>query len=308
MRTTASLLVLMLLVWTTGCQPKAQITVRVLDDESQPVTEAKVVVLGFNKEQEGKTDRQGRFTATVRTALAGVDIVVDKKGFYSIRRHIHEFTGGLVDRRWQPWNPEVELRLRKMGKPVPMTVSIVEEQNIPAVNKTVGYDLLLRDWISPYGEGKTSDIIVEVLKPLLKTTNDFTRLRFLFTNIGDGLILERIHMRNDYGLRLPALAPEVGYSNAWEWQACKGLPSPSKNWNVLKNGDEDANFYLRVRTKIGENGKIVSAIYGKIYRGIQFGSATYPEQMPLNFTYYLNPDGTRNTESEAERQRAGNFP
>ena len=29
-------------------------------------------------------------------------------------------------------------------------------------------------------------------------------------------------------------------------------------------------------------------MYGKIYGGIQFGSATYPERMPLQFLYYLN--------------------
>ena len=53
---------------------------------------------------------------------------------------------------------------------------------------------------------------------------------------------------------------------------------------------------------------MIGAMYGKIYRGVSFGLWTYRTNVTVSFHYYLNPDGTRNTESEAERQRAGNFP
>src|SRR6185295_9804002 len=94
-------------VWCAGCQPKARITVVVVDDEGKSVEKADVAVLGFNREKIGHTDRHGKFTATLRNPKGSVDLVVDKKGYYSIHRHIHSFTGGLTNGHWLPWNPEV---------------------------------------------------------------------------------------------------------------------------------------------------------------------------------------------------------
>jgi len=102
------------------------------------------------------------------------------------------------------------------------------------------------------------------------------------------------------------LAPEGGYSNQWEWQACDGEPSEVDGWNVLKNGDEDASFYFRIRSKTNQQGQVVSALYGKVYGGVRFGSATYSDKMPLHFLYYLNPDGTRNTEFDTRSNLCAN--
>jgi hypothetical protein len=66
------------------------------------------------------------------------------------------------------------------------------------------------------------------------------------------------------------------------------------------NSDQDDNFYIRVRTVLNADGKVVSAMYGKIYWGLGFGSATYPGKFPIWFRYYINPDGTRNTEFDVE--------
>src|SRR5262245_61891699 len=105
---------------STGCSPgehKVQLTVCVSDDEGKPVADAVVAVLAFNREREGKTDRNGRFTATLRNGMGGVDIVVQKKGYYSISRYIYDFTGGYTNDQWQPWNPELNLLLAKKRNP-----------------------------------------------------------------------------------------------------------------------------------------------------------------------------------------------
>ena len=260
MRPAAHFVLLGLAICCAGCQPKARITVRVVDDGGQPVTAAKVVVLGFNREQEGKTDRQGRFTATVRTALAGVDIVVDKKGFYSIHRHIHEFTGGLLDRRWQPWNPEVELPLRKMGKSVPMVEKNVEAE-LPTLEQPVGYDLLKSDWVTPYGSGVVPDFVFEA-KRWSNGSNDVNGwLKLTFSNPEDGLVPVRIHWRNEYGLKLPAIAPQNSYQGKWWWGVGQGEAPPAEGWKKELNTDQDENYYFRVRTRVGAySGPIRTAI------------------------------------------------
>jgi hypothetical protein len=285
----------------SGCRPEypkrstAQLTLRLVDDNGQPVPQAKVAVVGFHVAAEGKTDNSGCFLATLRTVSGEVDLEADKEGFYSINRHTYLFVGE-TNGQYYPWNPLVELQLHKISKPVPMFVKKVDQRDIPAVNRAVGYDLLVGDWIEPFGTGKTADFIIEVLKRALIISNDFMRLRLTFSNPKDGLVLKRLYWRDDYDLRLAATAPDSGYLAPWEFQACDGQHIANPGWNVLKNGDQDANFYFRIRTKTNSSGAVESAMYGKMYEAIQFGTATYPERMPIHFLYYLNPDGTRNTE------------
>ena len=291
-------LAILVLGLCAGCGPKvpkAQLTLQAVDDSGQPVSGVKISVVGIPTFKQGTTDEQGRFTATIHSASVAVDLGAEKDGFYSINRQTYLFAG-ITNGQYIPWNPVVQLQLHKVGKPVPMVVKQVDERNIPAINREVGYDLLIGDWVGPYGRGETADFTFQVLKPATTATHGTMLLRLTFSNSTDGLIPVRLFYRDDYGLRLAAMAPERGYSNRWEFQACEGSPSESPSWNVVKNGDQDVNFYFRVRSRTNELGQVISADFGKIYHGIQFGSATYPDRTPLHFLYYLNPDGTRNTE------------
>ena len=51
---------------------------------------------------------------------------------------------------------------------------------------------------------------------------------------------------------------------------------------------------FRVHSVIDKDGKIVSADYGKIYPPIEYGFIA--KHHGIRFTYYFNPDGTRNLE------------
>jgi hypothetical protein len=294
----------------TGCFPgehKAQLTVRVTDDEGKPVADAMVAVLGFNRERKGRTDRDGRFTATLRNGMSGVDIVVDKRGYYSINRHVFDFVGGQTNGCWQPWNPEVNLALRKKGQPVSMVEKQVEEE-LPILEQPVGYDLLRSDWVAPYGRGKVSDFIFEA-KRWSHGSNDVNGwLRLRFSNPKDGLIPVRLHWRNEYGLRLSAMAPDGDYKGKWWWPVGQREKPLDEGWLEEANMDQDANYYFRVRTNGEATGSRTSGLYGKIYRGISIGFWTYRTNVTVKFEYYLNPDGTRNIESEAERRRSGDLP
>lgn len=60
---------------------------------------------------------------------------------------------------------------------------------------------------------------------------------------------------------------------------------------------------LRIRSKLGSDGQIVSAWYGKVY-----GQRADIARLPiLRMDYYINPDGTRNVEYDPERN-LGNAP
>lgn len=288
----------------SGCipsGPKTQMAVRVIDDVGQPVAGAFVIVLGLRQESEGQTGNEGRFIARLRTPKGGVDIVVKKKGYYSISRHIFDFTGE-VDGRWQPWNPELTFMLAKKRNPVVLQQKYVHGVDIPVKSQPVGYDLVVGDWVAPVGKGLVSDFVLLVHATITNGNSTTNRLDLMFSNPSDGLIRTNIHWRNDYTLRLPPLAPETGYINKWELYLNEtkdpgtGIVEAQANWS------QDDNYYFRVRSKLDVNGGIQSAIYGKIYGGILYGPARATDDLPsITFEYYLNPDGTRNLESKGER-------
>jgi hypothetical protein len=298
-------LVGLMIFWGTGCLPgehKAQLTVRVTDDEGKPVADAIVAVLGFNRERKGKTDRDGRFTATLRNGMSGVDIVAEKKGYYSISRYIYEFAGGYTKDQWQPWNPELNLLLARKRNPAVLQQKYVHGVDIPFKDQPAGYDLLIGDWVAPAGKGQVSDFILLAHTTITNGSSTTDRLALTFSNPADGLIRTNIHWRNDYTLRLPPMAPETGYSNKWELYLNESRDPVTRVIYRQTNWSEDDNYYFRVRSKLDSSGRIQSAIYGKIYRGILYGPAREPDDPPsITFHYYLNPDGTRNLESKGER-------
>ena len=277
--------------------PTARVTVRVVDDDGQPVAEAKVAVVGFyNAVGKGKTDGKGCCTVTLRNASGGVDLEVDKEGFYSIYRRSYNFTDH-TNGQWMPWNPTVELQLHKKSKPVPLVVKSVRGLPIPVKGQPVGYDLIGGDWVAPYGKGQTDDFVFFAESTISNKDNFSSHLRLTFSNPGDGLILRRLFWRDDYEMRLAALAPVEGYSNQWDFVLNAKLNPATERREVISTATDDDNYYFRVRTKQDEKGNVVSAIYGKIYYGISFDPGFWHEGRPgISFMYYLNPDGTRNLE------------
>jgi hypothetical protein len=285
--------------------PRAQLTVRVVDDTGRPLEGAFVAVLGARQEREGTTDQQGSFAATLRTVIGKVEIVAKKEGYYSISRHIFDFTGE-VDDRWQPWDSTIELQLRKKGKPVAMLEKDVQALQVPVNDQPVGFDLELADWVPPHGQGKISDFIFLARSAMTNDQKYTSSLLLTFSNPLDGLIIRPIHWRNDYGLTLSAMAPENGYSNRWEFILNVHLHPPPRYRETVSNSSQDDNFYFRVRTKVAADGRIRSATYGKIHGGI-FHRPEYPSgKISVGFYYYLNTNGTRNTESISDRRRDGN--
>jgi hypothetical protein len=278
----------------TPAIPKAEITLQLVDDDGLAVPEAKVSVVGFHVSKEGKTDKAGLFAVTLRNASAEVEFTVDKEGFHSINRHTFVFTGN-ANGKWLPLNALIRLQLHKVGQPVPMVVKQVGEE-LPVLGRPVGYDLLKSDWVKPYGHGENSDFIFEAKRWSHGIDNVNGWLRLTVSNPGEGLVPVRLFWRDDHSLRLAARAPSDGYKPKWWWQVGEGETPPGEGWLPETNMDQDANYYLRVRTHPGTNGEPEGGMYGKIYRGISLGLWTYRTNVTVNFEYYLNPDGTRNTE------------
>ena len=192
-------------------------------------------------------------------------------------------TIGIGGRKWQPWNPTLELRLHKVENPIPLYAKhvgvIAPYVKIPEFEKPVGFDLLKADWVKPYGKGEQSDFVftINVQKGRMTkrgTQSHESSLNLGFSNEGDGI--QSVYALPKPGVRLLREAPEHGYETNLVRRAY------TREEGSHLECREDQNYYFRVRTKKDDKGNIVSALYGKIYDEIGWLGA-------LRLTYYLNP-------------------
>ena len=222
----------------------------------------------------GLTDTNGVIVLTAHSGPA-IWYNADKNGYYSTSGSEFDFTSK-VGNQWQPWNPTLEVRLKKVINPIPMYAKVIHGG--PAVtNQPVGFDLTIGDWVAPNGNGVNTDIIFT--KEFNKKSDldyDYT-LTVSFPNIADGI---QEFSSQDGGLRSPYEAPENGYEREVTRVNISHPPEKVK-WDY----DPNRNYFFRVRTVLDANGNVKSALYGKIYGDF------------MQFTYYINPTpNSRNME------------
>lgn len=253
------------------------------------------------------TDTNGICTLTGNGDGSSVGIAAFKDGYYGSAGYSVQFTNtmGAVQKKWQPWNPVVDIALKRIGAPVPLYAKCVWQEPVPATGKPLGFDLKVGDWVKPHGQGLHTDLSfifsAEVVRtytnwfgtlPRIHETSDCT-LIVSFPEVGDGIIPVFVDSRaGTSALRLPALAPRNGYV-----QNIKKRVVDGKN-GYCSDIRDDANYFFRVRTEKDEEGNIVSALYGKIHGDFRFE----PHVRKLTFVYYLNPEpNDRNVEFDPQR-------
>jgi len=298
---------LLLALATAAIAQEGQVTVRVMNESGAPVTNAVVTSAfataikpgwgwgaGRANEVTGQTDTNGYSTLTGSGNGGSVAIAVKKDGYYGSSGYQVLFTNlvGMADRKWQPWNPLVEVILKRVGDPIAMSAKRVWEAQVPATGNPVGFDVMAGDWVAPHGKGQEADVLFAFSaepervhtnwygsSPRLHRFLDYT-LTISFPNEGDGTSPVPLPpQRGGSALRLPPKAPESGYSAVTPKRVCQQAGKPQHT-----DIREDQNYFFRVRTKRDDKGNIVSALYGKIY-----GDFLFDERGRVSFTYYLNP-------------------
>jgi len=305
---------LFFLVATDVLGQEAQITVQVTNESGSPVTNA-TVHAGFAtaikpgwgwgpgnpNRVKGTTDTNGVCKLQGEGNGGSVGIAVFKEGYYGSSGYLVVFTNltGTIARKWEPWNPTVNVILKPVGNPIPMYVKNFGDRSVPVSDEPVGFDLMAGDWVAPCGKGRASDFTVRYRvhsEGTIETrygpvrTADRT-LTVVFPNDGDGVKAVQVPLQGGSVLRLPPTAPENGYVTNVVKRVVKdqsGLRSDIR---------EDQNYFFRVRTKKDDKGNVVSALYGKIYGDFQFD-----EHGRVTFTYYLNPTpNDRNVEFDPKQ-------
>jgi hypothetical protein len=260
--------------------PEWRVTVKVVDEQDAPVTNATVKVAWHipppadahiaMTNVTGRTGGNGIFAVSQRSGSIEVLCGAEKVGYYSAGR-THEFQK-FKESDPDKWNPTIRVLLKKIGTPIPMYAKSLNT-HVPALDKAVGFDLMAGDWVSPYGKGIHPDFLFTGhLDKRDDGESDFT-LTVGFPNPGDGIqvfTLSEFEMTSS--LRSPHEAPPTGYQPHWIQTDNRKPGKP-----VETDRDPNRNYFFRVRTVLDENGNVKTALYGKIYGDF------------MQFRYYLNP-------------------
>ena len=263
--------------------PRWQLTFRVTDEGGSPIPNANVYAgyyvpppLGRGEagsRKEGVTDTNGLVTLSARSGPS-VGFGADKVGYYSTSGLSHQWDWkSKIDGKWQPWNQTLDIVLKRIIKPIPMYAKRIDAEP-PDNGKPVGYDLMVGDWVGPYGKGINTDIIF-TREYNRKSLQDYDyRLTVSFPKVGDGIQQFSASSKNMEGsaLRSPHQAPTNGYQP----QIVK-LNVSHPGQKLVFDYDENRIYIFRVRTATNDLGNVVSTHYGKIYGDF------------MQFKYYLNP-------------------
>ena len=292
---------------------RAKVTVRVVDLDGVPVENAKVGLgvstaiapgygwgAGKGNSYSGMTDTNGLCVLSGHGNGGSMSVGGSKDGYYPSGGYLVVFTNVVwgLGRRWEPWNPTIDVVLKKVSHPVPMHAKRLINETIPVVNEPVGYDLMAGDWTAPHGKGETADFVFDMERHPTETNTYWLpgrgeswtnvlydeKLTVSFSNPGDGFVFVPVPKHGVSSLRLEGPAPETGYTPV--------LVKTRENFRK-----EDATYYLRIRSELDGDGTVVKALYGKIY-----GDFAWMNASDLTFTHYLNPvPNDRNVEFDSQR-------
>jgi len=285
----------------------AKVTILVKDDLGDPIPNATVGLSTFKKWHPG--EGFGRDENMVLTEASNEDGFVNfefncKSGriAYGIRELEGYYrTGGVryhfkppIDGKCQPWNPTLELVLRRIVKPIPMFANNVGLV-VPALNKELGFDFFVGDWVTPHGSGTIADMFIKLERKYKAWENFYINLEFKFPKAEEGLQTVTIpHINSKFKYDYEAF--EEGYEKLWR-QKMGNHPEKGR-WGLSE--DKENYIMFRIRSSINEEG-VSSFFYGKILNGFRVTGYAI-DQPSIHFEYILNPTpNDRNIEFDPEK-------
>jgi hypothetical protein len=271
--------------------PQAKVTAHVVGEDGQPISGVSAT-FGFEGQFDenaivnvnGITDANGNFTAEGYTP-GPVGSKLNKDGYYMGWANIPNFMKDDGLGHWQPWDQIYTSVLRKIENPIPMYAKTVEI-NIPAVGIPCGYDLMAGDWVGPYGKGRKADLIFTLQRQWQDVYHFDVSVAVTFSNSGDGIMLTNLHKEfANSQFKWPRMAPETDYASSLSLKSSANQTGHDTNFQTNVASDQD--YFFRVRTT-ELNGKVSSALYGKIAGGMILRPGA-SKTCKIHLAYYLNP-------------------
>lgn len=289
----------------------SMISFRMVDDLGALVTQGEIKVSTFSHwvpgegfghdeydQRRAPVSEEGKVSFDVANIRGEVGYSAYPSGkYYPVPAQTYRFRQ-VENGRWEPWNPEVTVTVPRKLNPTALYARRIHATELPTT-APVGFDLMVSDWVAPYGKGKRADFICEVstVVPMTDPTKAFESvLNITFPSNGDGVSPSRANPKKRL-LKLPREAPASGY----EPRVTKRLARAAEGAELETGTLEDQNYFFRVRTVLDPQGNVISALYGKIHGDILWDTLN-SRSGHLQFTYYLNPTPLdRNLEFDPKR-------
>jgi len=282
---------------TTIVKHEWRVTVKVIDEFGQPIVGAKTSVGYFTNSIgtaiSGLTDTNGCFLASHYASSGELGFAAEMNDYYPTRKSAYDL-GFTYDPAI--WNPKILLVLKKIGSPIPMHAKR-EEIKFPTEDEPIGFDLMIGDWVAPYGRGENIDMIFTVHRNLISEREYSANLAVTFPNRGDGIAIAPSEPDTGSDFKTPRVAAENGYE-----------PQLILRYNNTRHPESVFGYFIRVRTVLDENGNVKNALYGKIRGDFRFYAGTKAPHAGMGFDYYLNPiPNSRNVEFDPKRNLMKNL-
>ena len=271
----------------------AAVTLRIVDETGAPVPETSVNGGFLNNGEKAHriaamTDADG-LARLVDRCGDYMQCTLNKAGYYETWVTYHFFQAGFdcaKDGRWIPWNPTVEVVIKRIRRPVDM---YVKDQGggmeLPLAGVPMGYDLSVGDLIAPYGRGETRDFDVTFFRD--GTNRFWTSLELVLSNRDSYAGFYKVPCDSYSVFRSPYHADT---NDVYQHEVRFALRHPGGKGRYV-DGTMRANecLVLRTRTRVDEQGHLVGAHYGKIYGPLDFGLS---DKSPgtMNIRHYFNPN------------------
>ena len=283
----------------TACSQPTRIDVRaeVYDPDGQPV-ESATVVLGAPRyrmgekdvKTEAQTDKKGIAELSVQ-AETDYALAVSKPGYYRTVGPHRSIATPTQATKYATGTQVVRLELRPIRNPLRGVTRVVYRSPLPGFGKSAGFDLLVGDWVAPFGKGSVADFIF-TLTGYVRSQQDFDEnLSLAFSQIGDGIMVFKAPPNSGSVFKFPYDAPLDDYLLTRAWRNAYD----GKTRRLDNDLSRETNYIFRVRSERDGKGNVIRALYGVIVDEIEV-LGTNETGFNITFCYRLNPDYTRNLE------------
>lgn len=279
----------------------AKVSVCVMDQNRHPVSNADVrFSFSFSTDKkpyviETKTDHCGIATAQSKTN-SRISIHIEKEGYYRTRYKysVWKGSGGYENGRWEPWNPMINLTLRKKIMPQNLNVKSRSFHRLKPF-QTYAFDFLTGTLCPNENTTNTPDLVFSALGSFYlnntTTYDDFTATnRFMFLSKECGFIERKKHQTSS--LKYDYQAPVDGYVSKCEFV----YEQKNRIANEIKRFHSETNEYLIFRiVRLRENGE--EQYYYGVIESWNIGKDWKSGEINFFIRYRINPEpGDRNIE------------
>lgn len=263
----------------------------------------------------GVTGLEGVFEAKGKTNCGeAVFLVRDNCGFYDTSRIRVPFDSmgrwpTTLSRWWEPDNPVITVALQRVENPIPLIVKRVEWRNwksglrgLQGTNAVMRFDLVMGDWLPPYGRGERSDLEIG---SEVRVTGTERRYRHSTRSVGDVVFYDLVQTIRPTDAvdclseRHPSPASGVmirmGDDRGVGGRTVRHIGKRKRiertgHWECEYTKDHDPGrcYTFRIRSRRDGDGNLVEAYYGKIYGDFWFSGDLGRGVTEIRFLYYLN--------------------